>query len=147
MAQGFFWKWRRINLENDKEEISLVQGALRPSVLGAFEYVFPKEALTEVMCIMGITNPQNLGTFNKKFLDKARLATLRRMFGCKKIPLKYYKEAAKLPPSIVLNEYERGMSHLKNCGVTIHPIGIREDAVDVFSHPVEDPKGHLQEML
>ena len=42
LAQGQFWQWKRINLATNKEETILVQGALRPTVFGAYEYVFPE---------------------------------------------------------------------------------------------------------
>ena len=34
-AQTSYWKFRRTSIETGKEEIILVQGALRPSILGA----------------------------------------------------------------------------------------------------------------
>ena len=62
-AQAAYWKWRRVD-KDGKEEVKIVQGSLRPSVLGAYEYVFPKEALAEVCSFFGITANENYG-FNQ----------------------------------------------------------------------------------
>jgi len=124
MAQGLFWKWKRINLETKKEEIILVQGALRPSVMGAWEYVFPEECLADVIAVMGLAN--SIGAI-PTFMNKARLAILRKTFGAEKIPKEIFEEAAKIPPSIVLNDSYRGLSTLLVPGVCIHPIGIKRE--------------------
>ena len=83
-AQVAYWKFRIFNNKTKKEEIKLVQGALRPSVLGAYEYVFPKEALPEVCRFLGITQNQQYGF--KKIGLYTRHWSLRKIFGCKKIP-------------------------------------------------------------
>ncbi len=125
LAQGQFWKWKRINLKTGKEETILVQGALRPSILGAWEYILPEDCLADLMSIMGIGS-KHVGA-PKTFMNKARLAALRKMFGAKKIPEKIFKEAEGIAPSISLNDSHRGLHHLIVKGVAIHPIGIRED--------------------
>lgn len=125
MAQGLFFKWRRINLETGKEEIILVQGALRPSILGSFEFIFPEEALPEVLCIMGLAD-ENIGCKKSK-KRKLQLMVLRKLFDVKKIPKSIYEKARNLPESIVLSDSERGLSHIKVPGVAIHLIGIRKD--------------------
>jgi len=125
-AQAAYWKWRRINLETGKEEITLVQGALRPSVLGAYEYVFPKEALAEVCSFFGIKKNEPYG-FGKIGLYTRHFA-MRKIFGCKKIPKKILEEAQGISPTFSTEEFERGVSNCIIPGVAIHPIGIKEDA-------------------
>lgn len=132
LAQGAFWKFRRINQETEKEEIKLVQGALRPSVLGAYEYVFPKEALAEVCSFFGITSNEQYG-FNKIGLY-TRHFCLRRVFGCKKLPKETLKKAAKIPASFDLKGFERGCPDCSVPGVAIHVIGIKEDEERVIGN-------------
>ena len=128
-AQTSYWKLRRINLKTKKEELMLVQGALRNSVLGAYEFIFPKEALAEVCAFFGIcTNPNREWCFGKVGFY-ARNLTLRKIFGCKKIPTEILKKAKELPPSFYTAEFERGSSCCVIPGVAIHPIGIREDMI------------------
>ena len=106
--QTQMWKWKRKNLKTKKEEISRVQGALRPVEL--WEYVFPEECLDEVLTCLNITK-DNLGT-PKTFATKTKLSALRKMCGAKKI--KSYK---KVPTS----------NFISTAGVSIHPIGIKKD--------------------
>lgn len=127
LAQSAFWKLRRINNKTGKEEIILVQGALRPTVLGAYEYVFPKEALAEVCSFFGITKNQNYG-FGKIGLYTRHFA-LRKIFGCKKIPKKILEKAKKIPPTFTTEEFERGVSNCVIPGAAKHVIGIKEDRV------------------
>ena len=124
-AQYQFWKWKRINLETGKEEITLVQGALRPSLLGAYEYVFPEECLPEVLSIMGISK----GTVGAAgtYMNKVKMKALRKVFRAKKIPKEAFKEALDIPSSVVVNNTNRGLSSLIISGVAIHPIGIKYD--------------------
>jgi hypothetical protein len=124
-AQAAYWKWRRINNTTKKEEIILVQGALRPSVMGAYEYIFPKEALTEVCSFFGIKDETGYG-FGKLGLETRHFG-LRKIFGAKRIPSKILKEAQKLPPTISMADYERGVSNCVIPGVSLHVIGIKED--------------------
>jgi hypothetical protein len=145
MAQGCFFKWRRTDLETGKEDIVLVQGALRPSVLGTYEYIFPKESLSTVLCIMGLDSPERIGV-QDSFMSRARLAALRKILGVKKIPKENFREAAEMPESIIIGNSERGLSHLKVPGVAIHPIGIKEDRRIEMYDPV-DKKTYDQEAL
>lgn len=124
-AQASYWKWRRFNVKTEKEEISLVQGALRPSVLGAYEFVFPKEALAEVCAFFGITKNENYG-FGKIGLHTRHFA-LRKIFGAKKIPKKILEKAATIPNCFNTEEFERGAGNCIIPGVGIHVIGIKED--------------------
>lgn len=137
-AQSAYWKWRRVNIETGKEETILIQGALRPSVLGAYEYIFPKEALAEVCSFFGITTNEQYG-FGTIGLHTRHFA-MRKIFGCKKIPNKILKEAKDIPPTFSTEEFERGASNCIIPGVPVHVIGIKKDAEGVFM-------GHRQELL
>ena len=131
LTQSHFWQWTRTNLKTGKEEITLVQGALRPSVLGAYEYIFPEDCLPEVLAVLGITGKQR----------SFKLAVLRQIFGAKAIPNKIFKQAEKIAPSIILKESKRGLHHSKTNGVSIHVIGIKKDRFANHSC------GYYQEML
>ncbi len=124
-AQCAYWKWRRIVNKTGKEDIILVQGALRPSVLGAYEYIFPKEALAEVCSFFGIKKNEQYG-FGTIGLHSRHFA-MRKIFGCKKIPNKILKEAQEIPPTFSTEEFERGCSTGVIAGVSLHIIGIKED--------------------
>jgi hypothetical protein len=143
--QSIFWKWRRINLKTKKETHHLVQGALRPSVLGAWEYVLPAEAIPEFCSIMKIENNLSYG-FNKIGLNLRHFA-LRKIFGSKRIPKKIFEEAKKIPRTLILKNSERGLSPHLIQGVAFHLIGIKKDKFANFKHPIEAPDGYFQEML
>ena len=139
-VQSAYWKWRRINADTGKEDITLVQGALRPSVFGAYEYIFPKEALAEVCSFLGITKNESYG-FNKIGLY-TRHFSLRKIFGCKKIPKKILDQAKDIPASFSTEEFERGVSNCIIPGVAIHVIGIKNDDYRLFKDI-----GYYQEAL
>lgn len=136
-AQCAYWKWRRINKATGKEETTLVQGALRPSVLGAYEYIFPKEALAEVCSFFGINQENEIPSDKFRF---NRLFILRKIFGCKKIPKAILKKAEKIPSTFTTEEFERGCSNCIIGGVAFHVIGIKEDNEIVL-------QGYIQEGL
>jgi len=104
--QSQFFPWKRKNLKTGKEEITSVQGALRPVEL--WEYVFPEESLPEVLAMLDIQNLEE----GKYGLSKSKMALLRKSLGCTKIP--------KIPDA----EKQHIISKI---GVGIHPIGIRKD--------------------
>jgi len=139
-AQTSYWKLRRLNHKTNKEETILVQGALRPSVLGAYEFVFPKEALAEVCSFFGIKKNMSYG-FGRLGLSMRHIA-MRKIFGCKKIPKKILKEAEQIPPSFSTEEFERASANCIIPGVALHVIGIKEDRIGVGEIP-----GYTQEML
>lgn len=107
----------------------MVQGALRPSVLGAYEYIFPKEALAEVCNFFGITyNIRDAKAFGYGTFPAAiRHFSLRKIFGCRKIPDKILKKSKELPPSFSTEEFERCGSNCIIPGVAVHVIGIKDD--------------------
>lgn len=128
-AQTAYWKLRRKNIKSGKEEIILVQGALRPSVLGAYEYIFPKEALAEVCSYFGIIyNIRDGQSFGYGSIPAIiRHMGMRKIFGCKKIPDAILKKAATIPNSFSTEEFERGGSNCIIPGVAVHVIGIKDD--------------------
>lgn len=137
-AQAAYWKWRRVNRKTGKEEISLVQGALRNSVLGSYEYTFPRTALVEVCRFFGIERNESYG-FGKVGL-KSRHFLLRKIFGAKKISKDVLEKSKKIPKSFSTNEFERGCVDCVIPGVSIHVIGIKDDKDGYFIE-------HNQEML
>lgn len=137
-AQTSYWKFRRINNDTRKEEIILVQGALRPSVLGAYEFVFPKEALAEVCSFFGITKNTSYG-FGRLNLETRHFA-MRKIFGAKKIPNKILEKAEQIPNSFSTEEFERGQANCIIPGVALHVIGIKDDVMGVMGD-------YTQEML
>ena len=151
LAQGQYWQWKRTNIETNKEETILVQGVLRPSVFGSYEYVFPEESLPEVLSILGYLGEGipalDYDTAFKQFLGRRKMSILRKIFGCKAIPKKVFEVAKLIPHSIKLEGGTRGLSHLKIPGVAVHVIGIKEDKRGEFFHDLEAPNGFRQEML
>jgi len=119
LAQSQFWRWTRTNLTTGKEETTLVQGALRPSVLGCYEYIFPEECLSEVLAVMGIKEDYQSQAF--------RLKAMRLMFRARKIPKKNMKEALTIPTTIMINNSMRGLASLQVDGVGVYAIGIKKD--------------------
>lgn len=128
-AQTAYWKWRRTNLDTGEEELTLIQGALRPSVLGAYEYIFPKEALKEVCAFFGINKEHLNGSGLSKIGINIRHLALRKIFGCKKIPKKIIEEAKQIPDNFSTKEFERGGHDCKVPGVCLHVIGIKGDTM------------------
>lgn len=138
-AQTSYWKWRRINNTTGKEEITIVQGALRPSIFGAYEFIFPKEVLAEVCSFFGINDDEtnesnsfnNFGLYTRHFL-------LRKIFNCKKIPKKILKKAGKIPKSFTTAEFERASSNCIIPGVEIHVIGIKKDVMTICGNYTQE---------
>lgn len=138
MAQCQFWKWKRKNLnvcecgqprEKHKKtktckrfkmrtEFNFIQGALKPSVFGCWEYVFPEECLTEVLAVFGC--PEN---YKPCFKIKA----LRQLFRAEKIPKKNIDEAQKVPPTIMVQGSNRGLANCRIDGVGMYFIGLIRD--------------------
>ncbi len=129
-AQAAYWKWRRFNNETNKEETILIQGALRPSIFGAYEYAFPKEALAEVCAFFGIHSNESYG-FGVLGL-KVRHTALRKMFSVKKIPRHILNKAKEIPNTFSTAEFERGCSDCLIPGVALHIIGIKEDKIGIM---------------
>jgi len=141
--RAMHWKWTIKNTKTGKEETILVQGSLRPSLLGAYEYIIPEPCLPECLACMGIHKDWLGATVTYKL--KANLAMMRIMLGAKKIPKKIFKEAEGIQPSIIIENSMRGLSNLQMDGVAIHPIGIRYDVTDLMPYP--NGVTYEQEML
>ncbi len=145
MMQNHHFKWKRINIKTKKEEIVLVQGGLRTSVLGTYEFIFPEESLPEVLSFLGFTDKSKIEAI-PSFMNKTKLAVLRKLCGVKKIPKSAFEEAKKIQPTIYFKDYERGLSTITVPGVSVHPIGIREDGRRELFDPAQN-KTFEQEML
>ena len=137
-AQASYWKFRRVNNKTGKKETILVQGALRPSILGAMEFIFPREALAEVCSFFGIKENTSYG-FGGLGLETRHFG-MRKIFGVKKISKKILEEAKEIPPTFTTEEFERGSGHCIIPGVAIHIIGIKNDKYG-------EVEGYTQECL
>lgn len=110
--QAQWFPWKRKNLKTGEEEVTFLQGSLRPVEL--YEYVFPEESLEEVLTMLKMTDENidyhesKLGKIGRFFLGK-----FRTILGLKPIPRGIKREPVK---HIVPLD-----------GVTLHPIGIKED--------------------
>ena len=114
--QNIYWKWDRINLKTKKKETILVQGALRQSFLGSYEYVFPEECLSEVLAIFHVSEGQDFKMF-----------ALRKMFGLKKIPHKNFEEAKKIKTNVLIENSMRGLADINIPGTGVAIIGMKKD--------------------
>ena len=119
-AQRFPWK--RKNLKNNKEEMMLVQGALRP--IQFWEYVFPEESLNDVMGGMLIKGP----------IERAEIKNvswwIRKMLKLEPIPVKKEIPVTGYSPQVKLDgkQVPAQMVHdLRVDGVAVYPLGIKKD--------------------
>lgn len=108
--QTQMFPWERVNLKTGEKEIHLVQGALRPSVLGAWEYVFPEESLLEVLTMLKLKDNE-VGS-DPTLKNHLKLSFLRQIFGAKKLP--------KWEP-VPTNKF------IETTGVSFHIIGLKKD--------------------
>ena len=136
--QSQYFKWRRINLKTNKEEITIVQGSLRPTLWGAWEYVFPEEAFADVLSMMGIDR------FNQKVkvMRGIKLSVIRKMFGATKIPEEALIKAENISADVILDGYERALTACNVGGVATHMVGIKRDGREKW-----EKVGYEQEML
>ena len=140
MAQAQFLKWTRKDLETGKDFDVLFQMALRPSVLGTWELVFPDNCLATVLSMLGFHEKKRGEHKNMK------MKVLRKMCGVKKIPEKYWVEAGEIGNSITIADSLRGLSSLEINGVIIYPIGIKKDEFGEMLDP-NTGKTYYQELL
>ena len=144
MAQAQFFKWVRKDLETGEDFEVLYQMALRPSVWGTWELIFPKECLGTMLCMLGYNDKKrDIYPNIKKGLG---MMVLRTYCGVKKIPVKAFKEASEIPESLTIKDSWRGLHHLKINGVAVHLIGIREDKEGEMFDP-DTGKTYYQELL
>lgn len=133
LMQGHFFQWKRTNLKTGKEEISLVQGALRPSILGSYEYVFPEEALVDVLSILG---------YEDGMTEKFKLKLLRPIFNCRAIPKDIMEKAKKTPSTMTIQGTSRGLGDCRVPGIAVLILGIKDDIKQKW-----EEIGYYQEML
>ncbi len=119
-AQRFPFK--RKNLETGKEELSFVQGALRP--IQFWEYVFPDESLNDILAAMRITGP----------IERPEIKTatwlLRKMLKLEQIPKNENIAATGYVPQGTLNGKQMPVSPVHNMfveGIACYPVGIKKD--------------------
>lgn len=101
------------------ETAVIVQGALRYAPFGVYEYVFPKESKDLVLTTLNFHNKEPHG------ISSWKIATLRKMLGCEKIP--EFNTNTALP-------------WIRD-NVSIIPIGVRYD------EDAEEPRGELKGWL
>ena len=138
-----FFPWRRLNVATGVWEIVAVQGSLRPTMFGAYEYIFPKESLGELLASLGVNKDINK-SIKIKHLDFQKLA-LRKILKCKNIP----KTFININDKEIKIEDAMAQRIITSEGVSLYIIGIREDEVrdnPHFATPTA-PKGYRQEML
>lgn len=135
------YPWIRKDINTGEEVIHSVQGALRPSMMGIYEYVFPKEALGDVLASMGVNKDVDLQPRDVKMLFRKEV--LRKMLKLKKVPKKYETltlekgELKRINLEIAKAEPQRV---LFIGGVRIFVLGIRDDKVGVMKNvPFGDP--------
>lgn len=134
-VQAQYFRFRRINLKTGKEESILVQMGLRRGIFGSYELVFPREALVEVLAMLGIKKRVSYAHLNGAGLKHF---VMRKMWSDKPIPKKILEQANKTKSSMYFNDRERGLANCEVPGTAIHVIGIKEDkfgSVDgIYSH-------------
>lgn len=125
--QSQYFKWDRTNLETGELEERPLQAGLRKSVLGAYEYVFPGEAMGDVLAYLGIEEKRIGAVRTPKLL--LNLAVLRKIFGAKPITKKMFKDAEqqrKFSCMTIKGSY-RCLPDFKNMHVSMHMIGFKKD--------------------
>lgn len=112
----------RKNLETGKEEMTLVQGALRP--IQIYEYIIPENALKDVLGGLGIKGPIK----RKEILAMGWM--LRKMLKLEQIP-EVDGLVTGYTPTEKLNGEKAPACAVHDMlieGVAVYPIGIRRDA-------------------
>lgn len=157
LLQAQFWQWRRINQKTGKEDITLVQGALRPTIWGAYEYIIPEDCLAEFLRIIaylkpGVPSYDYAGKLNQ-MKGNFKMAFLRKFFEAEAIPKSIFEEVNKIPDTIYLNGSKRGLYHCVIPGVAFHVIGIKKDKWGLMNLKMENgievpfKEGYWQEMI
>jgi hypothetical protein len=124
--QTQMFPWKRKNLKTGKDEIILVQGALRVMPFG-YEYVFPEECLDEVLTMLQAKSTDgryNLGKFRNMIL---RVCMGKGDAGDRVKPIPEYTP-------VPTNRY------IEMNGVALYFIGIKKDSRNIL-------RDYEQEML
>lgn len=136
-------KWNEENKSWDHNSI-LMAGGLRPSYMGMYEYVFPKESLCEVLSIFGLSE----GNMADK---KLAFWAMRLGMGLRAPTKEEFALAKKIPNAIAISQYEPGLACTRAVGSCIFPgvgvrlIGIKEDPVSEIDF---GPSGkYIQELI
>lgn len=108
--QTQMWTWKRKDLKTGKDEIILVQGALRECGF-LYEYIFPEEHFDEVCTML------NRGG---EFIDNATNLGLLRNWGVRKVLGHGVKKIPKFK-EVQSNKF------IQMHGVAFYPIGIKYD--------------------
>ena len=129
IINGQFWQWKRINNTTNKEELSILQGVLRPSILGMYELIIPEPCLPDVLAFLSVADNLlqiSVGRFKTKF----KLGIFRKFVGCKAIPKKILKQAINTRTDFTINGTNRALCSLRNLNLcSIHVVGIKKDRV------------------
>ena len=138
LLQAQRFPWKRTNLKTKKEEMMLVQGALRPIQL--WEYVFPEECLDDVLGAMKIKGPihrPEIKNFSWMLRKLLRLKPIPEMTSGARIVTGYRPKGSlngkKMPSMPVYNMWVDG--------VGVYPIGIKDDVKQAYDW------GYFQEGL
>ncbi len=124
-ANTHMWDFVRINLKTKKKEHLLVQGNLRKSILGTYEYIFPQEHLAEVLTMFGVRTDKK----SQWKIGGFKGAALRKMIGHGVKPIPKYKPVDNL-------------RYVELRGIALYPIGIKYDEIRD-----SEAFGYHQEML
>ena len=127
LLQAQRFPWKRTNLKTGKEELSVVQGALRP--IQFWEYVFPKECLNDVLGGMQIQGPIQRPEI------KSMTWMIRKMLKLKQIPTQTDIKTTGYTPQGTLNNEQMPAISVHNMlaeGVAVYPVGIKDDPVQDY---------------
>ena len=130
-AQRFPWKIK--DLKTNKEELKMLQGALRPIQL--WEYVFPKESLNDVLGAMDIKGEKLRPEVN------APAWMLRKFMKLEPIPKEDKRTVTGYRPFGELNKEKMPVipiCDLRTKGVAVYPIGIKQDKTMNHHFKLED---------
>ena len=120
-AQRFPWK--RKNLQTGKEEMILIQGALRP--IQIWEYVFPEESLNDVLGGMNVKGP-----IERKEI-KPITWMISKILKLDPIPkIDNFQVTGYTPPGTLngANMPAAQVHSMMTEGVACYPLGIKKDA-------------------
>lgn len=138
--QSHYWQWERKVVKCPDNFImagkpvkagdkvpTCVQGALRPSILGTYEYIFPRECLPEVLALMSTETFEHHGNY--------KFGLMRKALGCRKITEEEWKEAKAISPSPLFISGTRRAFYQRMIvpAVAVEIIGVKDDKnIEIF---------------